>query len=151
MRELKDSSVAQVRIGFDGRVHKYYKGPYARERFLNERRMLRVLEEKGCPFVPKITAEDEDKLYLVTTNCGRRVDKISPERMQELFEELETYGVRHDDQADRNVTYSPQLGRFCLIDFEFATLVENGEGLTLAEVDKVRDGAALQREQTQET
>jgi hypothetical protein len=49
--------------------------------------------------------------------------------MKELYAELETYGVRHEDPFMRNVTYRPQDGRFCLIDFEFATMLETGEGL----------------------
>jgi hypothetical protein len=43
--------------------------------------------------------------------------------MKELFAELETYGVRHDDAFLRNVTYRATDGRFCLIDFEFATIL----------------------------
>jgi hypothetical protein len=34
------------------------------------------------------------------------------------------YGVRHDDPEVRNVTYSNKEGRFCLIDFEFATILD---------------------------
>jgi hypothetical protein len=44
--------------------------------------------------------------------------------MKELFDELETYGVRHDDAFLRNVTYRATDGRFCLIDFEFATILD---------------------------
>lgn len=131
MHEMKDSSVAQVRIGYDGRVHKFYRGPLARERFENERRVLRYLEKKGCGFVPRILEEDEERLYLVTTNCGAIVDKISDKKLDALFNELEQYGVEHDDKAARNVTYSAQVGRFCLIDFEFAKIIETGEGLTV--------------------
>jgi hypothetical protein len=40
-----------------------------------------------------------------------------------LFAELETYGVRHDDPDLRNVTYRQSDGRFCVIDFEFASLL----------------------------
>lgn len=151
MREMKDSSVANVRIGFDGRVHKRYLGPYAKERFENERKMLRHLEKAGCDFVPKITHEDEGELYMVTTNCGRRVEKISEDKVQALFAELEQYGVKHDDRADRNITYSPQLGRFCVIDFEFATFVESGEGLTLEEVEEGhKENVRRQREEENE-
>ena len=42
----------------------------------------------------------------------------------ELFAELEPYGVRHDDAEMRNVTYRQSDGRFCLIDFEFATILD---------------------------
>lgn len=147
MHEMKDSSVALVRIGYDGRVHKYYRGPLAKERFENERRILRYLEEKGCDFVPRILEEDEAKLYLATTNCGAKADKVSEEKMNALFEELFTYGVQHGDRAARNVTYSPQAGRFCLIDFEFAHITETGEGLSLEESEKVIQELKRQKEE----
>ena len=63
------------------------------------------------------------ELSIITTNCGSRVDHLGAEKMKELFAELETYGVRHDDAEMRNVTYRAADGRFCLIDFEFATLL----------------------------
>lgn len=150
MKEMKDSSLATVHIGFDGTVHKRYRGPYARERFENEHRMLLHLEAAGCEFVPRVLQSEPDSLYLVTTNCGRRVDRISPDRMQELFRELEEFGVKHGDQAERNITYNPQQGRFCIIDFEFATFIETGEGLTLEEVESSRDGISLERKLTGE-
>ncbi len=59
----------------------------------------------------------------MTTNCGSRVDHLDAARAGELFAELERYGVRHDDAEIRNVTYRNSDGRFCLIDFEFATLL----------------------------
>ena len=45
----------------------------------------------------------------------------------EIFAELEKYGVRHDDPDIRNVTYRAQDGRFCVIDFEFATILPGFE------------------------
>jgi tRNA A-37 threonylcarbamoyl transferase component Bud32 len=50
---------------------------------------------------------------------------------------LENYGVRHGDPFVRNVTYNTQLGRFCIIDFEFATILETGEGLTIEDLEKL--------------
>ena len=36
--------------------------------------------------------------------------------------------MRHEDAFPRNITYRHLDGRFCIIDFEFASLVdENGE------------------------
>jgi aminoglycoside phosphotransferase (APT) family kinase protein len=35
--------------------------------------------------------------------------------------------VRHDDAEMRNVTYRQADGRFCLIDFEFATILDPKE------------------------
>ncbi len=131
MREIKDTQRATVRIGYDGRVHKTYRGPDAAERYTNEVRVLQYLEKKGCTFVPKLLDRDDDKLSLVTTNCGSRVeDTISKTRTAELYKELERdFGVRHGDPFARNVTYDPRLGRFCIIDFEYAVIVETGEGL----------------------
>ncbi len=68
---------------------------------------------------------------MVTTNCGARVeDSISEARTAQLHISLEKeYGVRHGDPTSRNITYNAQLGRFCIIDFEYAVILESGEGL----------------------
>ena len=66
----------------------------------------------------------------MTTNCGSRVERIDEARIKELFEELEEFGVRHDDPDIRNVTYRQSDGRFCLIDFEFATILPDFSGET---------------------
>ena len=58
-----------------------------------------------------------------TTNCGSRVVHLDEERRRELFAELETFGVRHDDPDMRNVTYRQTDGRFCVVDFELATIL----------------------------
>jgi tRNA A-37 threonylcarbamoyl transferase component Bud32 len=126
MHEIKDTPRALVRIGFDGRVHKTFRGHEARERFENEVRVLRHLEAKGCDFVPRLLDVDPENLKIVTTSCGSRVEHLDGARMKELFTELERYGVRHEDVALRNVTYRRTDGRFCLIDFEFATILEPG-------------------------
>jgi tRNA A-37 threonylcarbamoyl transferase component Bud32 len=59
MHEVKDTQRAQVRIGFDGRVHKTFRGREAYVRFENEVRVLRYLKERGCPFVPQLLEVDE--------------------------------------------------------------------------------------------
>jgi serine/threonine protein phosphatase PrpC len=123
MHEVKNTQRALVRIGYDGNVHKTFRGPQAYARFENEVRVLRYLEKRGCLFVPRLLEVDEPDLKIITTNCGSRVDQVNPERLKELFAELETFGVRHDDPEIRNVTYRRTDGRFCLIDFEFATLL----------------------------
>lgn len=123
MQEVKNTQRALVRIGYDGNVHKTFRGPQAYARFENEVRILRYLEERGCDFVPRLLEVDEADLKIATTNCGSRVDQVNPERLQALFAELETFGVRHDDPEIRNVTYRRTDGRFCLIDFEFATIL----------------------------
>ncbi len=131
MQEIKDTGRATVRIGYDGRVHKTFRGLRARERFEHESRVLRYLEERGCPFVPRLLESDAGALSMVTSNCGRRVDHLAPERQRELFAELETYGVRHEDRELRNITYRIADGRFCIIDFEFATILDDGTGRTV--------------------
>lgn len=137
MREIKDTKRATVHVGFDGRVHKRFGGSFAQKRFENEVRVLKYLETKGCDFVPKVIQYEPEELYLVTTNCGAIVDRMGDAKLKSLFDELETYGVRHGDPFVRNVTYNAQLGRFCLIDFEFATILETGEGLTIEELEKL--------------
>ena len=127
MQQVKDTLRATVRIGYDGRVHKTFRGPKAEERFANEVRVLRHLEARGCPFVPTLLESYPDQLRIVTSNCGTRVEHLTEDRMKELYAELEKYGVRHDDAEMRNVTYRQSDGRFCLIDFEFATILPGFE------------------------
>lgn len=132
MHDVKDTARALVRIGYDGRVHKTFRGHLAQERFDHEVRVLRHLEERGCTFVPKLLEVDPAQLKIVTTNCGTRVDQLNSERQKEVFAELEHYGVRHEDRELRNITYRIADGRFCIIDFEFATLLdEDGDGASL--------------------
>ena len=123
MGVVKDTLRATVRIGYDGRVYKQFRGPKAQERFENEVRVLKYLEERQCPFVPRLIESDPAELRIVTTSCGTRVEHLDEERTRELFMELYQYGVRHDDAEVRNVTYRQTDGRFCLIDFEFATIM----------------------------
>ncbi len=123
MQEVKNTQRALVRIGYDGRVYKTFRGPQAYARFETEVRVLRYLEQRGCDFVPRLLEADEPNLKITTSNCGSRVDQVNPERLKALFAELETFGVRHDDPEIRNITYRQADGRFCVIDFEFATLI----------------------------
>ena len=123
MLQVKDTLRATVHLSFDGRVFKTYHGADAPARFANEVKVLRHLQAQSCGFVPKLLEADLEKLRIVTTNCGSRVEHLDAERARELFAELERYGVRHDDPDIRNVTYRQRDGRFCVIDFEFATLI----------------------------
>jgi tRNA A-37 threonylcarbamoyl transferase component Bud32 len=132
MHDVKNTARALVRIGYDGRVHKTFRGHLARERFENEARVLRHLEERGCEFVPRLLESDAEALKIVTTNCGRVVEHISEDRMKELYGELARYGVRHEDAFMRNITYRATDGRLCVIDFEFATLIDHPGGIGLA-------------------
>lgn len=123
MLQVKDTLRATVNLSFDGRVIKVYHGPDAPARFENEVRVLRHLEARRCGFVPRLLEADASRLRIVTTNCGTRVEHLDAERARELFAELEQFGVRHDDPDIRNVTYRQTDGRFCVIDFELATLL----------------------------
>jgi hypothetical protein len=123
MLQVKDTLRATVQVSFDGRVFKAYHGADAPQRFENEVRLLRYLEERGCGFVPRLLEADPTKLRIITTNCGTRVEHLDAERARELFSELESFGVRHDDPDVRNVTYRQSDGRFCVVDFELATIL----------------------------
>ncbi len=127
MLKVKDTLRATVNLTFDGRVIKAYHGPNARERFENEVRVLRHLEARGCTFVPKLLEADTEKVRIITTNCGTRVERLDDGRIKEIFAELEQFGVRHDDPEMRNVTYRQKDGRFCIIDFEFATILPDAK------------------------
>ncbi|NBQ54753.1 MAG: serine/threonine protein phosphatase [Proteobacteria bacterium] len=124
MTNVKDTGRATVRISYDGKVHKQFRGPQAEERFANEVTVLRYLADRECPFVPQLLESNPEDLKIITTNCGSRVEHLDEARLKDLFAELETYGVRHDDAEMRNVTYRQKDGRFCLIDFEFATILQ---------------------------
>lgn len=125
MQEVKDSRRAQVHLAYDGRVIKRYKGTQAKERFENEWKVLTYLEKVGCDFVPKVLQANPDRLELITTSCGRSMvdDTMRESKVKHLFDCLESYGVRHGDQAQRNITYDRQKGKFCIIDFEYATIL----------------------------
>ncbi len=123
MLKVKDTLRATVHLTFDGRVIKKYHSADAQKRFDTEVQMLRYLESRGCTFVPRLLEVDPQHLRIITTNCGTKVEHLDAARSKELFAELELYGVRHDDPDMRNVTYRQSDGRFCIIDFEFATLL----------------------------
>src|ERR1039458_2151120 len=85
----------------------------------------------------------ECRLPLARRTCASRKGKSPPrrapprtrislraskrQRWSELFPELKPFGVRHDDPDIRNVTYRQSDGRFCLIDFELATILPGFE------------------------
>ena len=62
MHEVKDTARALVRIGYDGRVHKSFRGHQAKERFENEVLVLKYLEQRGCPFVPRLLSRIPKRL-----------------------------------------------------------------------------------------
>jgi len=127
MLQVKDTLRSTVNLTFDGRVFKTYHGPDAQSRFDHEVKVLRCLEARGCGFVPRLLEADPKLPRIITTNCGSRVEHLDAERTQSLFAELERYGVLHDDPDMRNVTYRQSDGRFCIVDFEFATLLPGFE------------------------
>jgi serine/threonine protein phosphatase PrpC len=83
-------------------------------------------------------------LEIVTSNCGARVQHITEDRVQEIFGELEKYGVRHDDPFLRNITYRATDGIFCVIDFEFAEIIGDPHVLPTAESKTHRRSTARQ-------
>ena len=128
MIEAKNTQRAIVRIGYDGRVHKFFQGPNAQERFDNECRVLIYLENRKCDFVPRLLAADRTTLEMVTSNCGARVERLGDDKIKSIFDQLGEYGVRHDDAFLRNITYRASDGRFCVIDFEFSTILAEVDG-----------------------
>ena len=125
MRELKDGIRSKVKLDFQGRVHKWFRGTDADKRCANEVFVLKTLEERGCPYVPKVLEAHLEENYFISTNCGTPANGISKTKSDALFAELENdYSVRHDDPEPRNVTYNSHQGCFNLIDFELATVLD---------------------------
>ena len=139
MKELKDGIRSLVRIDFRGHVYKQFRGTDADKRFANEVAVLKVLEDRGAVNVPRLISHDSETLTLVTTNCGSPAPLITKAKATALFQELEaTYGIRHDDPEPRNVTYSAQLGRFCLIDFELSEILPMPEEIKATKTNILR-------------
>ncbi|MDB4383677.1 protein phosphatase 2C domain-containing protein, partial [Akkermansiaceae bacterium] len=68
---------------------------------------------------------------------------ITGEKARALFQELEEkYGIKHDDPEPRNVTYSPHLGKFCLIDFELSEILPMPSDLDTGRTNVLRAGWA---------
>lgn len=125
MRNLKDGIRSLVKIDFYGHVHKYFRGTDADKRAENEARVLKVLEERNCPNVPKLLEYYPEENYIVTTNCGSPAPKVSRNKADALFKILkEQYGIIHDDPEPRNITYDEKMGEFCIIDFELSTVID---------------------------
>ena len=122
MKQIKDTVRAKVRVGYDGRVHKTFRGTDRDKRYAREKEVLLALKERGCDFVPELLEWDDESLTIVTTNCGSPVDKLGEERVSALFGSLHKFGVKHGDEFLRNITYDARRGRFCVIDFELAEL-----------------------------
>lgn len=144
MKIAKDGIRSIVRVGYDGKVYKTFRGTDSDKRFENEIRVLKVLEARGCDYVPKLLDSDPDTLTIVTTNCGKPVSKLSDEKTKSLFDELQReYGVIHDDPFDRNITYHERMGRFCIIDFELAQILDEepeSAGVVVSWAGETRDG-----------
>lgn len=130
MKIAKDGIRSIVKIGYDGRVHKTFRGTDKEGRFANEVKVLKALEARGCDFVPQLLDANAETLTLVTTNCGGpALNSISKERADALFRQLEEeYGVVHDDPFPRNITYNDRAGKFFVIDFELAKILEDPQG-----------------------
>ena len=124
MRIAKDGIRSIVRIGYDGKVHKTFRGTDKQQRFENEIQVLKELEARGCEYVPRVISFDCETLTLVTTNCGTPVQDMPKARCEQIFGDLKNhFGIIHDDAFARNITYDQHRGRFCIIDFELARII----------------------------
>lgn len=124
IKPLKDGLRSEVRIDYYGNVHKKLRGTDADKRYATEVAVLKVLEKRGCPYVPRLLEEHPEELYFVSTNVGKIASQITKDKSDRLFAKLEReYGVRHLDAEPRNITYNDKLGCFCIIDFELAEVL----------------------------
>ena len=142
MQLIKNTQRAQVARNYSGSITKVFSGPNKEQRFENEVRILQYLNQQRCPFVPSLIEHDSESLSITTSYVGEPVQTISEQRLDQVFEELTEYGVRHDDPAQRNVLYNHILGRFTLIDFEFAEILESCPN-SFGEIDRRIDQAEM--------
>lgn len=123
MAEARHGIRSIVRIGYDGRVYKTFRGTDRQQRFENEIKVLNELEARECDFVPRILSFSESTLTLVTTGCGKPPKKIPQSRVDQIFQELrQDFGVIHSDPTAKNITFDPSRKKFCVVDFEQATI-----------------------------
>lgn len=127
MLKLKDTERSLVSLTFDGCVVKQYRGHLMRQRMENEVRVLEHLKRVCCPFVPRLVSCDRLAVQIVVTSCGVSATHVSPAKLNQLFQELREYGVEHEDAELRNITYDARAGQFCVIDFEFARIIDQPE------------------------
>ncbi len=137
MRKVKDTARARVMMSGCGTFEKSFRHNHALQRFWNEVHVLQHLERVGCPFVPRLLDYSVTQLSIVTSNVGQAVQNLPRAKIVDLFAQLEFYGVRHDDPELRNITYDPRLAQFCVIDFEFATILS--EASSTAEASALRE------------
>ncbi len=76
------------RIDFHGNVHKRMRGSGVAESYAKEVEVLKVLEERGCPYVPKLLEEHPEEFYFVSTNCGRPAPQVSKAKAEKLYAAL---------------------------------------------------------------
>jgi tRNA A-37 threonylcarbamoyl transferase component Bud32 len=129
MIPLKNTKRACVRRHQNGHIRKIFTGPKKAIRFWNEVRILRHLNEQDCPFVPRLISIDKTKFAITISYAGEPVQHLSEEKRQAVFSELEKYGVRHQDQAARNILYNHKAGEFSVIDFELAEFISSSESV----------------------
>ena len=122
---IKDTERSCVLKSYDGFVHKRYRGTHSLQRLENEVRVLEHLRYVGCAFVPRLIDVDRSNLTIIQSDCGVAVQQLVAWRLEQLFNSLLAFGVSHRDCELRNVTYRAVDGRFCIVDFELATIQES--------------------------
>jgi len=116
MHEMKDTARALVRIGYDGRVHKTFRGHLAKQRFDHEVRVLRHLEGAAAPSVPPVARGRSANLKIVDDQLrpARRSGQRRAQR--ELWAELENVRRAPRRPGRPHINYRTTDGRFCIID-----------------------------------
>ncbi len=124
MITIKDTERSCVLKSFDGFVHKQYRGTHAHQRLENEVRCLSILNIGGVILFLDSSRLIEQTLAIIQSDCGVAVEHLVDWRLGQLFDSLHAFGVSHGDRNLRNVTYRAKDGRFCIVDFELAAIME---------------------------
>ncbi len=123
MEQVKDTLRATVRISYDGKVYKTFRGPTPMSVSPPKFGCSAISKSDNVPSFRAFWRRIAAQLRIVTTNCGRRVEHLDDEPGEGAFCRTCHMGSATTMPRCRNVTYRQSDGRFCLIDFEFATIL----------------------------
>ena len=100
--------------------------------------MATIQYRRWCPPQSPLRIEFPQQLLHDIRKESAQPPRAAPLRWLPRFNRVVTqssgllFGVRHEDRELRNITYRVADGRFCIIDFEFATILDDGTGQVIS-------------------
>ena len=126
MRNLKDGIRSLVKIDFYGNVHKYFRGTDKEKRFTNEIRILKASNNVAVNMCPATSNPTRVSSTLLPATVALQLQISQRKKPRKSFVISKKNMVSATMiRFPRNITYDPNEGRFCVIDFELATLLDD--------------------------